>query len=189
MALVDYIRIYGIWSYFSEGQHSQCIDLMAFSALSCQLECRPSFSLLFQANHIMISWSISFNAGSCVAAGYSGCCTEEDCVGFLTNLISSCFCDEECYKFNDCCDDITEINCTQDNGKYMYVRIVFLDYVHTFPFVQLPVCQSSLCHTSLWAWQMEWIPSQYQVMMMRFLLQSWYQQDSPLETLCTLQYM
>ena len=46
-----------------------------------------------------------------------------DCVGFLTNLTSSCFCDEACYMINDCCDDITEINCSQDNGEYMYVCI------------------------------------------------------------------
>ena len=64
--------------------------------------------------------------GSCVAAGYSGCCMEGDCHGSLQDLTSSCFCDEACHQFNDCCDDITEINCTRNNGEYMYVYIVFL---------------------------------------------------------------
>jgi len=81
------------------------------------------------ANHVMclqprsVSWSISFNAGSCVAAGLSGCCKEGSCIGFIKNITSSCFCDEACYKLNDCCDDITEIHCTQDNGTYMYVLL------------------------------------------------------------------
>ena len=40
--------------------------------------------------------------GSCVAAGFSACCEDEDCRGSP----QSCFCDELCHGVGDCCDDI-----------------------------------------------------------------------------------
>ena len=48
--------------------------------------------------------------GSCLALNlsYSGCC-----VLYLsrTCLNNECFCDQNCYMFNDCCNDISDIGC------------------------------------------------------------------------------
>ena len=48
--------------------------------------------------------------GSCLALnlGYSGCC-----VLFLSPSCSNngCYCDQNCYKWNDCCSDIADIGC------------------------------------------------------------------------------
>ena len=42
----------------------------------------------------------------CAAAGYSGCCTDENC-----KTASGCYCDVRCYYFHNCCDDITSVGC------------------------------------------------------------------------------
>ena len=46
--------------------------------------------------------------GFCVDAGFVGCCVSGCFVG-------SCFCDQICYVFGDCCDDIADIGCFPEN--------------------------------------------------------------------------
>ena len=48
--------------------------------------------------------------GSCIAAGFSSCCSQANSADCHGNP-PSCFCDEICYEFNDCCSDISSI-CT-----------------------------------------------------------------------------
>ena len=55
--------------------------------------------------------------GSCVAAGYVGCCTDGDCEVVIQTSPLSCFCDTVCYIFDDCCDDIALIGCYPGNSK------------------------------------------------------------------------
>ena len=57
--------------------------------------------------------------GSCVDAGFTGCCTNNDCEVFSPTFASSCYCDVLCYVFDDCCEDITDIGCHQQNGIYI----------------------------------------------------------------------
>jgi len=45
-------------------------------------------------------------ATGCAAAGYTGCCTEDNC-----KTESGCYCDVRCYYFHNCCDGITSIGC------------------------------------------------------------------------------
>ena len=56
------------------------------------------------------------NAGSCVDAGFSDCCVGDDCEVFSPSFPSSCFCDALCNKYRDCCDDVSDTGCVQNNG-------------------------------------------------------------------------
>ena len=52
--------------------------------------------------------------GSCGLAEFTSCCNgsiEDNCFG----ATGDCFCDESCYKFNNCCEDIEDIGCL---GQY-----------------------------------------------------------------------
>ena len=51
---------------------------------------------------------INLFVGSCVAQGFTGCCTSS-CV--VSSNISTCYCDQLCYNFGDCCSDIEEAGC------------------------------------------------------------------------------
>ena len=59
---------------------------------------------------IIIVWiggilSLIISLGSCVEAGYTGCCSDLLCFGAPT---FDCFCDPGCYRFGDCCHDISQ---------------------------------------------------------------------------------
>ena len=47
--------------------------------------------------------------GSCVDAGFVGCCDSSCYVG-------SCYCDQICHTYGDCCDDIEDIGCFPAGG-------------------------------------------------------------------------
>ena len=49
----------------------------------------------------------------CAAAGYTGCCTGDNC-----KTDSGCYCDVRCYYFHNCCDDITSIGCYRKCTAY-----------------------------------------------------------------------
>ena len=67
-----------------------------------------------------------FCIGSCVDAGFTECCTEGECRAFAPNSSFFCFCDRLCFDFNDCCDDISQTNCTPKlNGKFNLFRIMY----------------------------------------------------------------
>ena len=67
---------------------------------------------------------------SCVAGGIEECCTNGNCVLAPFPLFFKCFCDVHCYKFEDCCEDVEEIGCSEQNGTI---------FEHTF--VIVPVCE------------------------------------------------
>ena len=59
--------------------------------------------------------------GSCVEAGYDGCCSEGKCEGTISSSpFGLCHCDKICHNINDCCRDIEEVNCTRQ-GIYTSV--------------------------------------------------------------------
>ena len=51
---------------------------------------------------------------SCVAAGYSSCCTSGCYAG-------GCYCDRACYSLGDCCADIQQI-CPGITGSYAHMH-------------------------------------------------------------------
>ena len=51
---------------------------------------------------------------NCSSAGFDGCCEVADC----SIELEDCFCDESCYEFDDCCEDISE---TCPPGKTHYL--------------------------------------------------------------------
>lgn len=51
---------------------------------------------------------------SCVAAGFSSCCTSGCSTG-------GCYCDRECYNVGDCCADIHQI-CSGIARNFSYIR-------------------------------------------------------------------
>ena len=52
---------------------------------------------------------------SCTMAGFRSCCTNTVC-----QSPSSCFCDSDCYRYGDCCEDIEE-SCTAQNESIFHV--------------------------------------------------------------------
>ena len=58
-------------------------------------------------------------SGSCVDAGYTGCCVNGNCEGISGEIPFPCYCDSLCYAFGDCCDDIHLIGCPHPNSKYL----------------------------------------------------------------------
>ena len=54
--------------------------------------------------------------GSCISAGYNGCCDNDTCQGFSPNGVANCFCDQLCYNFDDCCGDIENAGCYPQNS-------------------------------------------------------------------------
>ena len=59
--------------------------------------------------------------GSCVDAGFTGCCIGENCTVFAPSLPFSCYCDALCYVYDDCCDDISSIGCYEDDSKFSII--------------------------------------------------------------------
>ena len=53
----------------------------------------------------------------CADAGYTSCCTEENCEVSIESSPISCFCDALCHSYGDCCSDILDIGCTEHNGE------------------------------------------------------------------------
>ena len=62
----------------------------------------------------------STNQG-CAAAGYSGCCTDENSQNCKTT--SGCYCDVKCYYFHNCCDDITSVGCYRKSTIFAMYKI------------------------------------------------------------------
>ena len=60
-------------------------------------------------------------SGSCVDAGYVGCCVNEYCGVTAENISYICFCDALCHKLGDCCYDISLIDCFETNSKCNYI--------------------------------------------------------------------
>ena len=54
----------------------------------------------------------------CVDAGYTSCCTDENCEVRVETSPVSCFCDAACHDYNDCCSDILDIGCTDYCGWF-----------------------------------------------------------------------
>lgn len=66
-----------------------------------------------------------FSAGSCGLAGFTECCNtsiESDCFG----ATGTCFCDESCYEFGNCCDDIEDVGCLGQCDHHACTRINIL---------------------------------------------------------------
>ena len=67
----------------------------------------PTQAATTQANHHLApTQAATTQATGCAAAGYTGCCTGDNC-----KVDSGCYCDVKCYYFHNCCDDITAIGC------------------------------------------------------------------------------
>ena len=66
---------------------------------------------------------------SCVSAGFTSCCTDvrfDGCgVGYG---IDRCYCDQACFRANDCCDDITEVPCLPGILEYHIESVWFAFY-------------------------------------------------------------
>lgn len=52
-----------------------------------------------------------FPIGSCKAAGYEGCCDPKQGAICWGSGGDTCYCDELCYSYGDCCHDVADIGC------------------------------------------------------------------------------
>ena len=55
-----------------------------------------------------------------MAAGYSDCCEDGICLGHILD----CFCDEFCYNFDDCCNDVADICSIGNNNVFLLFILV-----------------------------------------------------------------
>ena len=62
---------------------------------------------------------VTIIVGSCVAAGFSACCEDEDCRGST----QTCFCDELCHVVGDCCEDIDN-TCPKPGTLYIRYKCI-----------------------------------------------------------------
>ena len=61
-----------------------------------------------------ISHCLRYCPGSCVDDGFSGCCNPNEhptCKAQALEDETSCYCDQVCYNYGDCCPDIADIGC------------------------------------------------------------------------------
>lgn len=59
----------------------------------------------------------TFLPGSCVAAGFSGCCLSDDKLECAGADPPFCFCDPSCYESDDCCSDLPSICGSTSTGQ------------------------------------------------------------------------
>lgn len=73
---------------------------------------------------VMSGYTIVYSVGegSCAMAGYSSCCSIGLSSANCTGVPSTCYCDELCYKYRDCCGDI-EDSCDASGVVIMFERI------------------------------------------------------------------
>ncbi len=69
-----------------------------------------------------LSWKcgyccVSSHIASCVEAGFQACCAEHSDECLLTAGGGECYCDQECYRLDDCCTDIGDICPPPGNGS------------------------------------------------------------------------
>ena len=60
----------------------------------------------------------------CVDAGFTECCTSGSCAADPSST-TSCFCDAVSYKLGDCCEDVPDIGCLEDNGSCIILLTLF----------------------------------------------------------------
>ena len=74
-----------------------------------------------QANyHLAPTQAARPQATGCAAAGYTGCCTGDNC-----KTDSGCYCDVKCYYFHNCCDDITAIGCYRKHAIHFVCSLSY----------------------------------------------------------------
>ena len=71
--------------------------------------------------HRILSYCI---IGSCVTAGFNGCCSyanNTSCRGHTpSGSLATCYCDLYCYTYGDCCTDVNATGCySNSSGKNM----------------------------------------------------------------------
>ena len=82
--------------------------------------CDPNVTLgkLNIISNLLISCA---STGSCLALNlnYPGCCVTPPCINY------GCYCDQACYIFNDCCNDVADIGCHPFIPKPIGKTIIF----------------------------------------------------------------
>ena len=69
--------------------------------------CRSKVLVVFGISYLLF---FHFKTGSCLEAGFKSCCdpnTADNCFGYPP----TCYCDEICYDFGDCCGDVVQAGC------------------------------------------------------------------------------
>ena len=117
-----------------------CVNLRNAYTLECINECPPGYTersgYCYDASlPTKVCNSPLKNKGNftgCVAAGFTDCCTNGHCTSSLSSFFS-CFCDSLCYKFDDCCEDVTQIGCSVENG--IPISLCEVKYIFSFQFI------------------------------------------------------
>ena len=79
-----------------------CMDTNIIMSCSNPLLLESILSLPLHT-HMYTHTHTHTHTGSCVAAGYTECCNDSNCVGLP---VEDCYCDTNCHLFGDCCADI-----------------------------------------------------------------------------------
>ena len=65
---------------------------------------------------------MTYLPGSCIAAGYTSCCTTATSSNNCAGEPATCFCDPSCNEFGDCCEDLQQI-CNPEWGELMFMYV------------------------------------------------------------------
>lgn len=70
---------------------------------------------MFADTIVIMTKSKSLAPGTCQSLGFTdGCCVGDDATTCgVTYNRNTCFCSRDCYEYDDCCNDISEIGCTE----------------------------------------------------------------------------
>ena len=96
--------------------HQATLNIMATAIM--QVYQSKNVILLSRARRVQSSLKTG-----CVEAGYTECCTNDNCVSAELHLYR-CFCDAVCFQFDDCCEDVALIGCSAENGIGLSLHIV-----------------------------------------------------------------
>ena len=77
--------------------------------------------LINNGSAYLVSGFYAIISGSCVDSGLVGCCEDGGCR--ITAENTSCYCDATCYKEEDCCYDISLLNCTETISKLVQCKL------------------------------------------------------------------
>ena len=147
-----------------------CVNLRNAYTLECINECPPGYTersgYCYDAtlptkvcnsplkNKEGTGFTQAYEAIGCVQAGFTECCTNGNCASAQFHPFN-CFCDAVCYNFGDCCYDVANISCSEENGSYNYISTVSpyskkyftLSVIETFRYVDLGVTPGVKTHS------------------------------------------
>ncbi|XP_019854098.1 PREDICTED: neurotrypsin-like [Amphimedon queenslandica] len=110
----------GFTSCCNTSTSSSCRGTGGNSTCYCDQSCYINNDCCPDINQTSCVQSNITETGSCVSAGFSGCCSyanNTSCRGHTpSGNLATCYCDAYCYIFGDCCTDVNATGCYSNSN-------------------------------------------------------------------------